>query len=82
GTEVVSADPTYQMYGPDNSVETYSPTNGSKSKGDIFLWGGDPFWIGVAIGNLSARKSYSPAMDVGLVVDMQPYLHKLPPPLK
>lgn len=31
------------------AVYSYSPTNGTKSKGDIWLWGGESAWIGLAI---------------------------------
>ncbi len=83
GTEIVSDSPHNQMYGPDNSVDQYSPTNGTKSNGDIFLFGGDSFWIGVALPNAN-RSIYNNAgssLDVGLVVSGIPHLHKLPPKL-
>lgn len=83
GTDIVSDSPHNAMYAPDNSVDQYSPTNGTKSRGDIFLFGGDPFWIGVSLPRAD-RKAYraSPsAFDVGLVVNNTPYLHQMPPKL-
>lgn len=77
--QIVSDHPHYGMY--DNSVDSYSPTNGTRSPGDIFQYGGDSFWIGVAMG-IAMRSSYRPAMDRGLVVDNEFYLHRLPPKLR
>ncbi|MCB9768622.1 MAG: prepilin-type N-terminal cleavage/methylation domain-containing protein [Candidatus Omnitrophica bacterium] len=84
--EIVSADPTSQMPGNDNSIETYSPTNGTKSRGDIFQYGGDPFWIGVKVSNIAGiiRRNYKnnpSGYDAGLIVNGQSYLHQLPPKL-
>ncbi len=59
----------------DGSADHYSPTNGTKSLGDIFLFGGDGFWIGVT--NSIAAKPVQGTNP--LVVDGIPYLHKLPP---
>ncbi|MCA9411149.1 MAG: prepilin-type N-terminal cleavage/methylation domain-containing protein [Candidatus Omnitrophica bacterium] len=64
----------------DGMVNQYSPTNGTKSEGDIFHYGGDPFFIGVAIEYAdrgAARKNT--AAQRGLPVDGQVYLHRLPP---
>ncbi len=77
--QIVSDHPHYGMY--DNSVDSYSPTNGTRSAGDIFQFGGDSFWIGVAMG-VAMRKSYNPAMGRGLIVDNEFYLHRLPPKLR
>lgn len=78
--EIVSSSPHYHTY-TDGSVDSYSPTNGSTSRGDIFQYGGDPFWIGV-IATIAIRSSYRPTMDMGLVVDHKTYLHRLPPKLR
>lgn len=83
-TEVVSADPHSETYGPDWSTDAYSATNGTKSGGDIFQYGGDPFWIGVNLGtaNLSVYKRNPSTYDRGLMVSNQLYLHRLPPKLE
>lgn len=45
-------------------IYSYSPTNGSKSQGDIFRYGGDPRWMGVAIGHEGiARNALYPAYN-------------------
>ena len=75
--DVKSANPHYEVPG-DGEVNHYSPTNGTKSGGDIFHYGGDPFFIGVPISaaDLKAAKTTPPT---GLPVDGQIYIHKLPP---
>jgi prepilin-type N-terminal cleavage/methylation domain-containing protein len=78
--EVVSASPHF-MTPFDRSVDSYSPTNGTTSLGDIFQYGGDPFWIGV-MATLANRSTYRPNMDNALVVDHKTYLHRLPPKLR
>ena len=57
------------------SADNYSPTNGTKSDGDIFLYGGDSFWIGVNTGTAVKR---DPLPIDPLVVDSIPYVHRLP----
>lgn len=79
--DVRSSDPHVLMYEDDYSVDSYSPTNGSTSKGDIFQFGGDPFWIGVRAGSAN-RSKYTPAWNSPLVVDREVYLHRLPPKLR
>jgi len=80
--EVSSADPMSNVSGDGLSVDSYSPTNGSKSLGDIFLFGGDGFWVGVRMGR-AVKRNYNPAsQDVGLPVNRIVYLHRLPPPLE
>ncbi|MCA9434578.1 MAG: prepilin-type N-terminal cleavage/methylation domain-containing protein [Candidatus Omnitrophica bacterium] len=71
--------PHYSRSGNPNLI-SYSPTNGTESGGDIFQYGGDPFWIGIA--SSAARRPVSPSLEVGLTVDGVFYLHRLPPPLK
>ncbi len=80
-SDIRSAAPHYMTYEDDYSVDSYSPTNGSVSKGDIFQYGGDPFWIGVNA-SVAKRNLYSPAKDIGLVVDREIFLHRLPPKLR
>ena len=55
-----------------------------QSRGAIFQYGGDPFWIGVALGavNRLHYDAFPNSLDYGLVVDEVDYLHRLPPPLK
>lgn len=80
GQELDAEDP---HYGPGRyPVMNYSPTNGTKSKGSIYVWGGDPFFIGVAISDRSRLGLYKKnpgQLDVPLIVDGQPYLHQFPP---
>ena len=64
--------------GADMSAENYSPTNGTKSLGDIFLFGGDGYFIGTVCSPSQAAKSNCQTIDP-LVVDGVPYLHRLPP---
>ncbi len=56
---------------------SYCPTNGTWSKGDIFLWGGDPHWIGVF-----TNIQYGTDAKVGKCVDDVWYLHTMPPSLR
>jgi len=59
----------------DGSNDTYSATNGTKSLGDLFIFGGDSFWIGVTNGT-----AVKPVQNVSpLVVNHVPYVHVLPP---
>jgi len=76
--EVSSADPHFATKANDNCVESYAPTNGTKSLGDIFVWGGDAFWIGVGM-PAAMRSLYNGSKDRGLCVNGQMYLHRLPP---
>jgi type II secretion system protein G len=77
--DVDSSEPNWITY-TDGSVDAYAATNGTKSKGDIFLYGGDSFWIGVRTG-VATKKNYTPAQDVGLLVNNEFYLHRMPPRL-
>jgi type II secretion system protein G len=67
-----------------NRVQTYSSTNGTRSEGVIHWYGGDSFWIGVQMesANKSVYKDSGGQADVGLIVDEQFYLHRLPASLK
>jgi len=78
--DVESAEPHYLTY-DDGSVDAYAPTNGTKSFGDIFQYGGDSFWIGVHMGTAD-RKNYNPSKDTGLIVNGEFYLHRMPPKLQ
>ncbi len=81
-TEISSDAPHWELPG-DGSVDQYSPTNGTKSFGDIFLYGGESFWIGVRLprGDMSAYRGNPSALDQPLVISGEPYLHRLPPKL-
>jgi prepilin-type N-terminal cleavage/methylation domain-containing protein len=69
---------TWKEVGTDGSADQYSPTNGTKSRGDIFLFGGDSYWIGV-VGQY-ARK---PGGGIDpMVVNGIPYVHTMPPSYK
>ena len=61
------------------STWNYSPTNGSKSKGSLYVWGGDPFFIGVRMDFLNKKYMHDERTQVGLLVDGQMYLHRFPP---
>ena len=60
-------------------ISSYSPTNGTRSKGDILRYGGDPRWMGVAapegVGEDGLFKTYP---KPGQVVDGVRYLHRFP----
>lgn len=61
------------------SADQYSATNGTKSLGDIFLFGGESYWIGVA--DQRAEKRPNPTINP-LVVNGIPYVHTMPPSYK
>ncbi|MCA9412024.1 MAG: prepilin-type N-terminal cleavage/methylation domain-containing protein, partial [Candidatus Omnitrophica bacterium] len=61
-------------------VRNYSPTNGTKSRGSIYHWGGDPQYIGYSAANVLALKGkLSQMTPVGLTVDGKVYVRQLPP---
>ena len=63
-------------------VYSYSPTNGTESRGDILHYGGDPFWMGLRVDNcLFAWKSkidQYKALSLGQPVNDEIYLGRLP----
>ena len=79
-SELTSKTPriVYMEAGGDGSADNYSPTNGTKSVGDIFLFGGDGYFIGTICSPAVATKSNCQTIDP-LVVDGIPYVHRLPP---
>jgi prepilin-type N-terminal cleavage/methylation domain-containing protein len=85
GHDVVSDNPTFAVP-PDGSVDSYSPTNGTSSNGDIFLYGGDSLFIGVSLSNANNAYAHAPGHisngGLGLVVDHVSYIHRMPPPLR
>ncbi len=68
--------------GGENHVISYSPTNGTRSEGVIHRYGGDSFWIGVALSsaNRGRYRATPQQLDMGLWIDTNFYLHTLPPP--
>ncbi len=76
--QIVSDHPHWGMY--DDSVDSYSPTNGTRSIGDIFQFGGDPRWIGIPASVAIPSALKGPRSP--LVVDGEPYLQRLPPKLR
>ncbi len=69
-------------YNDGNPTWHYSPTNGTKSVGEIIVWGGDPLYIGYRIDRkdiVSAFGGIQGAPAVGLPVDDIVYLRRLPP---
>jgi len=77
--DVQSASPHYLYEG--TGVDQYSPTNGTRSGGDIFHFGGDSFWIGVAypVADYAFYRKSEGNLDQGLPVHGQIYLHRMPP---
>lgn len=77
--DVDSENPHFE-HPSDGEINQYSPTNGTRSGGDIFHYGGDPFWIGMTLtsADWSAAKS-SLNFGQGLRVDGAVYLRRLPP---
>lgn len=62
-------------------IASYSPTNGTKSRGDLLLYGGDQLWMGVFVPNLDARKGCikdGSCPSNGQIVDGQRYVHRFP----
>lgn len=76
--QIVSNHPHWGMY--DGCVDSYSPTNGTRSLGDIFQYGGDPQWIGVIASMASGSPTKYPTSP--LVVDGVPYLYRMPPKMR
>jgi type II secretion system protein G len=64
----------------DRDVRNYAPTNGTNSIGSIYVWGGDPSFIGISAQSLAHynanRAFFSP--PVGLTVDGEIYIRRLP----
>lgn len=60
-------------------ISSYSPTNGTKSQGDIMRYGGDRRWMGVAAPNIIARRGDFPSLPKpGQVVDGERYISRFP----
>ncbi|MCA9411810.1 MAG: prepilin-type N-terminal cleavage/methylation domain-containing protein [Candidatus Omnitrophica bacterium] len=63
-----------------NPVFSYSPTNGTKSRGDIIQYGGDPAWMGLQVTQclFAYSDKFKSYPRVGQVVNGQVYLQRLP----
>lgn len=71
-----------------NPIFSYSPTNGTKSKGDILKYGGDTRWMGVHVGPpgglgggdclLAYNSMYNTYPKPGQRVNDEVYLHRFP----
>ena len=68
--------PHYDSGGQD--VRNYSATNGTKSTGSIYIWGGDPAWIGVAVTSAHPKYLNDPSRVAGLTVDGVKYFKRYP----
>ena len=80
--ETISSDSPHFTPAPPANVSAYAPTNGTKSEGDLYLWGGDGFWFGVSLGgaNRQIYRNTGGAADQGMIYNGTFYLHRLPPP--
>jgi type II secretion system protein G len=83
--DIIASGPHYKL--PDDGViDSYNPTNGTASRGDIFLFGGDSFFVGVKLDSAYVNMARNPTFAAnggrGLNVNSEWYLHRMPPPLK
>jgi type II secretion system protein G len=79
--EILSADPHERPTSADGILDTYAPTNGTKSAGDIYQFGGDSRFIGTTCGGAYNCNPMDPSKVTpggGLNVDGVFHLHKLP----
>jgi len=76
--DVDSENPHFEIPS-DGEVNQYSPTNGTRSGGDIFHFGGDPSYIGIRNESADPKAAKNPVLWRGLPVDGQVYLRRLPP---
>ena len=65
-------------------LNSYCPTNGTISEGDIVRWGGDPFWVGIRllyadIGDYHRHIEGGGSIERGFYLDGVTYLHQFPP---
>jgi type II secretion system protein G len=73
---IYASEPTYDPAGGD--VRNYSATNGTNSRGSIYLWGGDSSYIGVKITSANPKFLNDPSRAVGLTVDGVKYFKRFP----
>lgn len=64
-------------YGGNN--RTYSPTNGTKSDGNILTFGGDSSYIGMNMSYAVPSQLHAPHVRAPLMLDGEPYIKRLPP---
>jgi type II secretion system protein G len=61
---------------------SYTPTNGTKSRGDLWLWGGESHWMGLEIGGRGCLGLHQylkePSRAVGVNVDGQILFKRFP----
>lgn len=63
-----------------NPTWNYSPTNGTKSIGEIIYWGGDSVFIGYTVEQAASSRTMLNSMTpVGLNMDNVRYVRKFPP---
>jgi len=66
-------------------IHSYAPTNGSKSRGDLFLFGGESVWMGIVpirincIGYRDQLSLWKSNPSNGVMIDGTPYLSRFPP---
>lgn len=60
-------------------THNYAPTNGTDSRGSIYYWGGDPYYIGVGLKQLDPVRAKNPLYISPNYIDDIPYVHRLPP---
>ncbi len=78
------ASPICSGGGCSNPISSYSPTNGTKSKGDLFLYGGDRRWMGVdmyPLRNVADPARWKTTPHPGQVVDGVRFFGTFPPHL-
>ncbi len=69
-----------------NAINSYSPTNGTSSVGDIFMFGGERVWMGLmdvpvsdCIGRRDKLHTWKQNPGNGVVVDGRTYVSTFPP---
>lgn len=72
--------PNYKTHG-DGLVNSYSPTNGAQSRGDLSVYGGDPSYMGVVL-DFADRTALPQAVKPGILIDGELYLGRFPMPLR
>lgn len=65
-------------YDSGNDVRNYSPTNGTKSRGSIYIWGGDSQYIGYPFPSKTSLGDIKTRTPVGLTIDGITYVRRLP----
>jgi type II secretory pathway pseudopilin PulG len=68
--------PNYKIH-DDQTVSTYSPTNGSKSRGDLSIYAGDSRFMGVVI-DFADAEALKNAEKPGIHIDGDVYLGHFP----